>query len=196
MISTHALLVIDIQNDSFSEGQFSIPESESILPLVNRYIQNFESSNLPIIASRDWHPRISYHFYQYGGKWPIHCIANTWGAQFHPKLILPETTIVISKGMKTNEDPCSAFQGFDESGRSLSAILNSQGITTLSICGIATDYCIKYSTLHAIESGLKVLLLIDAIMGLNLVPSDSIRSIDEMIISGAEPITIDSFRLF
>lgn len=195
MISTHALLVIDIQNDLFSEGQFSIPESETILPLVNRYILNFKSSNLPIIASRDWHPLITYHFDQYGGKWPIHCIANTWGAQFHPKLLLPEKTIVISKGMKANEDSYSAFQGLDGSGRSLSTILFSGGITTLSICGIATDYCIKYSTLHALERGLKVFLLIDAIMGLNLLPSDSTRSIDEMIKSGADPVTIDSFNL-
>lgn len=191
----NALLVIDIQNDLFSGGQFRIPESESILQITNNYISRFNSLHLPVIFSRDWHPSITLHFSQYGGKWPAHCIANSWGAQFHSDLFFPPNATIISKGMKSEEDPYSAFQGTDNLGRSLQTILNEMKITNLSICGLLTDYCVKYSTLHALEKGFKVNVLVDAIKGLNLLPSDSIRAIDEMAKNGAELITIDSFQL-
>ncbi len=191
----NALLVIDIQNDLFSGGQFRIPESESILQSTNNYISRFNSLHLPVIFSRDWHPSITHHFDQYGGKWPMHCIANSWGAQFHSDLLLPPNATIISKGTKSEEDSYSAFQGTDNLGRSLEIILNELEIKSLSICGLLTDYCVKYSTLHALEKGFKIYLLIDAIKGLNLLPSDSIRAIDEMAKNGADLITFDSFQL-
>jgi nicotinamidase/pyrazinamidase len=195
MSGIHALLVVDVQNDLFHGGQFSIPESELILPTLNEYISIFAASNLPIIATRDWHPIVTLHFEQYGGKWPLHCIANTSGSQFHPDLLLPANATVISKGMRPEDDSYSAFQGIDSAGRLLDEILHNNEITTLSICGLTTDYCIKYSTLHALQRGLRVCLLLDAIKGLNLLPSDSIRSIDEMIRAGADVVTKDSFKL-
>ena len=195
MSEIHALLIVDVQNDFFHGGQFTIPESEMILPVLNDYIGKFSASNLTIIATRDWHPVVTLHFEQYGGKWPLHCIANTSGAQFYPDLLLPEQAIVISKGMRPEDDSYSAFQGIDSTGRLLEEILRDHKITTLSICGLTTDYCIKYSTLHALQRGLRVVLLLDAIKGLNLLPSDSIRSIDEMIRAGADVVTKESFSL-
>jgi nicotinamidase/pyrazinamidase len=193
MKNTHALLIVDVQNDFCPGGLFSVPDGDIIIPMLNRYISTFAKNNSPILVSRDWHPSVTHHFSEYGGKWPPHCIANTWGAQFHKSLELPLMVTVISKGTRSDEDAYSAFQGTDEIGRSLNDILYLKQIDTIAICGFATDYCIKYSTLHALTYGFKVLLLTDAIKGINLIQSDSIRSIDEMVTMGAEPVTIDSF---
>ncbi|MCM8792549.1 MAG: isochorismatase family protein, partial [Candidatus Omnitrophica bacterium] len=106
-----ALLIVDLQNDFCPGGRLAVPRGDKIVPIINKYIKLFSKNKLPIFASRDWHPKRTTHFKKFGGLWPVHCVQNTKGAQFHPKLRLPQETIIISKGMSPQKDSYSAFDG-------------------------------------------------------------------------------------
>ncbi|MBU2540848.1 MAG: isochorismatase family protein [Candidatus Omnitrophica bacterium] len=185
-----ALLIVDVQNDFCQGGALAVPEAEEIMPIVNKYIGIFLKSNLPIFASRDWHPEKTKHFKDFGGSWPRHCIANSQGAEFSPKLKLPKQAIIISKGMHPEKISYSGFQAEDSEGRDLSSLLKIFGIKELFCCGLATDYCVKHSVLDALGYKLKVNLLIDAIRGVDVKKGDSLRAIDEMTSRGANKLNL------
>lgn len=182
-----ALLIVDVQNDFCPGGKLAIPEGDRVVAVLNKYIMVFSNKRLPIFASRDWHPLKTSHFKKYGGDWPQHCIQETKGAQFHPDLFLPENTIIISKGIEEDLDSYSAFLGQNLSGDDLSDILRELEIEKLFIGGLATDYCVKNTTLDALDNGFEVSLLIDAIKGVD--EEGSAQAIKEMIDSGAEEMT-------
>jgi len=184
-----ALLIVDVQNDFCPGGALAVPEGDRVVPVLNRYIGFFSRKKLPIFASRDWHPQDTKHFKQFGGLWPKHCVQNTRGAGFHPGLKLPKETIILSKGMDPDKDSYSAFQAFDSNGVEFLQLLKVLGIEELFVAGLATDYCVKSSVLDGLKSGLKVNLLIDAIKGVNMRPSDSEDAIKEMVTKGARKIT-------
>jgi nicotinamidase/pyrazinamidase len=94
-------------------------------------------------------------------------VQNTKGAEFHPDLGLPETAIILSKGMDPRKDSYSAFQAENPDGKSFLSILRSSGITVLYVGGLATDYCVRHTVIDALESGFKVKLLNDAIRGVD-----------------------------
>jgi len=185
-----ALLIVDVQNDFCPGGALGIKDGDKIIPTINKYIKNFASKKLPIFASRDWHPIQTVHFKGFGGVWPQHCIQDTKGAAFHPKLKLPKETILLYKGMDPEQDSYSAFQAQDKSGISLSNLLKILDIKELYIAGLATDYCVKFSALDALKNGFKVRLLMDAIKGVDLKPNDSEKAIKEMIKKGAKITTL------
>jgi nicotinamidase-related amidase len=81
-----------------------VPGGDKIVPAINKYIKIFSKKKLPIFATRDWHPIKTRHFKDFGGVWPVHCIQNTKGAAFHPKLKLPEETIFLYKGIDPQKD--------------------------------------------------------------------------------------------
>ncbi len=186
-----ALLVVDVQNDFCPGGALGIHGGDRIIPVLNRYIKYFERENLPIIVTRDWHPKVTKHFEQFGGVWPEHCIVGSYGAQFHPKLELPREVLVVSKGMDPEEESYSAFHATDPGGMVLANLLKNLGVTQIYIGGLATDYCVKYSALDALKGGLEVIILTDAIAGVNLQPEDSSRAMDEMVSLGAKKLKID-----
>jgi len=97
MERTKALLIVDVQNDFCPGGKLAVSEGDKIVPVLNKYIRLFSKKKLPIFASRDWHPRKSKHFKDFGGNWPIHCVQRTKGARFHPRLQLPKNTTIISE---------------------------------------------------------------------------------------------------
>ncbi|HEO64223.1 MAG TPA: bifunctional nicotinamidase/pyrazinamidase [Candidatus Omnitrophica bacterium] len=194
MDSKSALLIIDVQNDFCPGGALAVKDGDGVVEILNRYIDLFRKKGLLILASRDWHPAESRHFKQFGGAWPIHCVQNTEGAQFHPKLDLPENTRVISSGLKIDEDGYSAFDGVDEESISLAEVLKKLSIQELYIGGIATDYCVKETVLDGLKLGFKVNLLSDAVRGVNLKPGDSQRALDEMRSKGAKIITFQDLR--
>jgi nicotinamidase/pyrazinamidase len=194
--SSKALLVVDVQNDFCPGGALGIQGGNWIIPILNRYIKYFETENLPIFVTRDWHPKVSKHFEQFGGVWPIHCIEGSYGAQFHPELGLPKAALVMSKGMDPEEDSYSAFHAADSSGMVLGNLLKDLGVTQIYIGGLATDYCVKYSVLDALKDGLEVFILTDAIAGVNLKPEDSSLAMDEMVSLGAKKtISKEFFRI-
>src|SRR3989338_4867141 len=108
-----ALLVVDLQNDFCPDGSLAVKEGDKIVPTVNKYIKLFSKAKLPILATRDWHPKVTKHFRQYGGLWPKHCVQDTKGAEFHPKLKLAKEAIILSKGMDPEKDSYSALQTVD-----------------------------------------------------------------------------------
>ncbi|MDD2835989.1 MAG: bifunctional nicotinamidase/pyrazinamidase [Methanothrix sp.] len=181
-----ALLVVDVQNDFCPGGALGISGGERIIPFLNRYIKYFERENLPIFVTRDWHPKVTKHFEQFGGVWPEHCVEESYGAQFHPELEFPKEALVMSKGMDPEEDSYSAFQSTDSSGMALANLLKNLGVSQIYIGGLATDYCVKYSVLDALRGGLEVFILIDAIAGVNLQPEDSNAALEEMVGCGAK----------
>ena len=181
-----ALLIVDVQNDFCPGGALAVPGGDKIIPSLNKYIKIFSKKKLPIFASRDWHPRKTLHFKKFGGAWPQHCIQNTKGAAFHPRLKLPRQAILLYKGMDPAKDSYSAFQAQDSGGRGLLNLLKRLGVKELYVGGLATDYCVKSSVLDALKNGLRVKLLTDAIKGVNLSLKDSEQAIIEMVRRGAK----------
>jgi nicotinamidase/pyrazinamidase len=191
----HGFIIVDVQNDFCQGGALPVPDGNAIIPCLNKYIQLFTKKNLPIFATRDWHPKKTKHFELYGGKWPVHCVQNSWGAEFHPDLKLPSNTIIISAGMNPDDDGYSGFEGIDQQNRSLYDVLKSLNVTKLSIGGLATEYCVKATTINALQYGFEVNLLTDAIRGINIQPSDSNNAILEMEHKGAHLVTLHDFSI-
>ena len=184
-----ALLIVDVQNDFCPGGALAVNDGDKVVAVLNRYIAAFVKQGSPVIASRDWHPRQTKHFKEFGGPWPVHCVQDTPGAAFHPRLKLPPAAIIVSKGMDPDKDSYSAFQAIDEKGRALLDILRDAGVAELWVGGLATDYCVKASVLDALKH-CKVKLLIDAIKGVDIHPGDSKKALAEMIKAGAVKITL------
>jgi nicotinamidase/pyrazinamidase len=185
-----ALLLTDIQNDFCAGGTLSVPGADEIVPVLNRYVERFLLAGLPIYACRDWHPPNTTHFKEFGGAWPAHCVAETNGARFHPDLRLPDSAIVVSKGTRPDEDAYSAFQARDEAGVLLSDSLRKLGARRIFVGGLATDYCVQATVLDAVEEGYCVVLLADAVRGVEMAPGDSKRAVKKMVSRGARTITL------
>jgi len=180
-----ALLVVDVQNDFCTGGALAVPGSELVVQRLNASIGEARRLGAVIYASRDWHPAVTNHFADYGGTWPVHCVQQTSGADFHPGLDLPPDAIVVTKGEDQGLPGYSAFDGHTADGIPLAADLRQRGITRIVVGGLATDYCVKHSVLDALSAGLHVTVLEDAIAGVDLHPGDSERALGEMRAHGA-----------
>ncbi|MCK4518889.1 MAG: nicotinamidase [Candidatus Omnitrophica bacterium] len=189
-MSKKALLIVDVQNDFCPGGKLPVKDCDRIISNINTSIDKFKKANLPIIASRDWHPADSRHFKEFGGGWPVHCVRNSKGAEFHPLLKVPDNIIVISKGTRIDEDSYSAFEGRDDKGLSLSEVIKRLRVKELFICGMATDYCVKFSALDAVKDGLEVYLLLDCIEAVDINKGDGEKAIEEMAARGVKKIKV------
>lgn len=194
MKTASALLIIDVQNDFCPGGSLPVREGDRVVPVLNRYIELFREWKLPIFASRDWHPATTSHFRDFGGIWPAHCVQGSQGARFHRDLALPEETIVISKGLDPNRDDYSAFQAATESGMPFPAQLEAMAVRKLYVGGLATDYCVKASVLDGLRHGLEMILLEDAVRGVDLNPCDSAKAVEEMVRAGAVLMNFSKMR--
>jgi nicotinamidase/pyrazinamidase len=175
-----ALLVGDIQVDFCPGGALAVPGGDAIIPVVNAYIRLFHAGGLPIVATRDWHPPDHCSFKDRGGPWPVHCVRGSRGAQFHPELVVPPGTLIISKATDPEKEAYSSFEGTPLAER-----LQELGVATLYVAGLATDYCVKHTVLDARRLGLRVVVLEDAIRGIDATPGDSERALAEMRAAGA-----------
>ncbi|MDP2938568.1 MAG: isochorismatase family protein [Candidatus Omnitrophota bacterium] len=184
-----ALLIVDVQNDFCPGGALAVPNGGKIIPFLNKYVKIFSAEKLPIFFSRDWHPKKTKHFKEFGGIWPKHCAQDSKGAMFHPNLRIPKQAIILSKGMDPQKDSYSVFQAVDHFGMEFLNLLKIFGIVELFVGGLTTDYCVKWSVFDALKKGLKVKLLIDAVKGVNIKPEDSKTALEEMIIRGVKTIT-------
>jgi nicotinamidase/pyrazinamidase len=141
-----------------------------------------------IVATQDWHPESTPHFAKDGGVWPVHCVANSWGADLHPALSLPSDAPRVRKGANgedgysgfTMRDPLSGEQAPTE----LHALLRDRGVERVVVCGLATDYCVKATTLDAVRLGYRVELLAGAVAAVDLEPGDGARALEEMRAAG------------
>jgi nicotinamidase/pyrazinamidase len=190
-----ALLIVDVQNDFCPGGSLAVKEGDLVVPVLNRYAERFRALGLPVFASRDWHPRRSAHFAEFGGPWPVHCVQGTPGAAFHPGLTPPDAANVISKGVDLADDGYSAFEGTFPDGSTLDECLRLDHIEQLYVGGLATDYCVRSSVLDARQSGRRVVLLIDAVRGVEVRSGDSERALAEIARAGIETVTLDMLDL-
>jgi nicotinamidase/pyrazinamidase len=193
----NALIITDIQNDFCPGGALAIREGDRIVPLVNQLQARF---NL-VVATQDWHPAEHGSFAaNHPGKttgeiidlngllqilWPVHCVENTPGADFHPALDRQRIARVFHKGTDPDIDSYSSF--FDNGHRKptgLGDYLKEQGVDKVYICGLATDYCVKFSALDALDLGFKTYVIEDACRGVNLQPGDVEKAIEEMRAKG------------
>ncbi|MGK5595382.1 MAG: bifunctional nicotinamidase/pyrazinamidase [Parachlamydiaceae bacterium] len=197
-----ALILVDLQNDFMPGGSLAVKEADKILPV----IQNLLTCPFDfVIATKDWHPKDHCSFartYQLAPGdlltlkdrqqilWPAHCIQNTPGAEFVPELDKKKVNQVIYKGTEKDIDSYSTF--FDNDCRKstgLELLLREKQIKNVYIAGLATDYCVKYSTIDAVHLGFNTFVVIDACRGVNLHPNDTKTAIEEMIREGAHIIT-------
>jgi nicotinamidase/pyrazinamidase len=183
--SRSALLIVDVQKDFCRGGALEVPNGDSVVAPLNRYAAEAVARGWPVYASRDWHPRVTSHFQQYGGEWPPHCVQGTEGAAFHDDLRLPESAIVITTGEGPDEPGYSALEGHNPNGTNFLDDLKARGIDHLYVGGLATDYCVKHSVLDARRAGLEVTVLTDAIAGVEVNVGDSARALKEMRAAGA-----------
>jgi nicotinamidase/pyrazinamidase len=181
-----ALLIVDVQNDFLPGGSLAVPQGDQVVPALNRYLGVFELHNLPVYATRDWHPHGHCSFHEQGGPWPPHCLAHTYGAEYPAGLHLPPITVIISKATTVEQDAYSGFERTD-----LDARLHAAGISRLFIGGLATDYCVLNTVRDALKLGYCVFLLGDAIRAVEVHPGDGQRAEQEMIKLGAQRITLE-----
>ena len=180
-----ALVIVDVQNDFCPGGSLAVAGGDEVVPIMNRYAEAFAAAGRLVIADRDYHPGRTTHFVQFGGAWPPHCVQGTYGAEYHPGLVLPPETVHVVKGMGAEEDAYSVFQGRDTTGRSFEALLVDHGIRKLYVGGLATDYCVKATVLDALKAGLEVVVVADGVRAVNVEPGDGDRAIEEMRRAGA-----------
>ncbi|MGH7505520.1 MAG: nicotinamidase [Longimicrobiales bacterium] len=183
-----ALLIVDVQNDFCPGGALPVAGGDAVVPVLNRYIERFLAAGAPVFASRDWHPADTRHFRDRGGPWPAHCVQGTAGAAFHPELRLGDA-VIITKGDDPGDHGYSAFEGHDPAGRTLAESLEKHDTRRLYVGGLATDYCVRASVLDAREAGFDVVLLGDAVRGIDVEPGDVARALDEMRAAGARTAT-------
>jgi len=174
-----ALLVVDVQNDFCPGGSLAVPEGDEVIAPLNKMIKYGKENGWLIIASRDWHPKVTNHFQPYGGMWPVHCVQNSEGAKFHPDLRI-NNAVIISKGTNPDENGYSAFDGKTENGLTLARLLKLNKISEIYVGGLATDYCVRASVLDATELMYCVVFLRDACRAVNLKPDDEEKAIRAM----------------
>lgn len=184
------LILVHLQNDFCPGGALPVTEGDTILPLINRYIGLFQSSGLPVIATRDWHPSNHCSFKEQGGRWPVHCVQGSRGAQFRTDLHIPNGSLIISGATNAQKEAYSTFDG-----TSLNDYLEDMGAKTLYIVGLATDYCVKQTVLDGCKLGYRVVVLEDAVRGVNLQPDDSQKALQEMSEAGAFKATASDLDL-
>ncbi len=183
-----ALLVTDIQKDFLKGGALPVPQGNEIIPVINDYLRRFKKAKLQVFASRDWHPADHMSFKSQGGIWPPHCIQNTSGAEFHPDLKLPSDTVIVSKATDPKKESYSAFDG-----TALSESFKENRVERFFICGVATDYCVVNTVVDGKKLGLKAVVLMDAVRGINVMPNDVDEAVKLMLQSGAEQAVSDNF---
>ena len=181
-----ALIVVDVQNDFCEGGTLPVPDGDKVVPVLNNYQEKFLHTGGIIVFTRDWHPANHSSFREFGGIWPVHCVQNTKGAQFHPGLHFPDVALLVSTATNPEKE---AYSGFE--GTRLAEVLKKLGVETLFVGGLATDYCVKATALDGVKYGFTVYFLEDASRGVNVRPDDSQKAIDEMKSAGIRAITLD-----
>lgn len=183
-----ALVVVDVQND-FADpgGSLYVQGAESAVARVIEEIDAADEAAVPIIYTADWHPERTPHFDTDGGVWPVHCVADTWGAAFHPDL--PVRGPVVRKGV----DGGDGYSGFSvrdpqsgrESATELARLLHDRDVTHVVVAGIATDVCVKATVADARRLGFDVTVPADATAAVEMQPGDTETALQEMRDAGA-----------
>jgi len=176
-----ALVIVDVQNDFCPGGSLAVAHGDEVVAPLNQLTSEFLSRGEPVFKTRDWHPAKTKHFAIYGGTWPVHCVQDTHGAEFHPDLSDDPRVTIISKGMDERFD---GYSGFD--GTNLAQLLREEDVNEVWVGGLATDYCVKHTVIDALHEGFEVKALADAMRAVNVNADDGAKAIKEMRTAGAE----------
>jgi nicotinamidase/pyrazinamidase len=175
------LIIVDVQNDFCPGGALAVPQGDEIVPAVNRLAAEFAH----VVLTQDWHPRDHASFasshpgkspfdtidISYGQQilWPDHCVQGKRGADFHPDLDVPHAELVLRKGFRRAIDSYSAF--FENDRRTptgLVAYLKERRFERITLCGLATDFCVFYSAIDGRQAGFEVTIATDACGGIDV----------------------------
>ncbi|EDY20778.1 Nicotinamidase [Chthoniobacter flavus Ellin428] len=198
----NCLVLVDIQNDFVPGGALAVPQGDRIVPIVNRLLPSFDL----VVATQDWHPithgsfAVNHSGHQPGDRidlhglpqilWPTHCVQGTPGAEFVPGLDPERCNQIFVKGMDPTVD---SYSGFYDNGRrqatGLGDYLQGKGVTDVYVAGLATDYCVKFTVLDALQLGFNTYLIEDACRGVNLQAGDVTHAVQDMRAAGAQVIT-------
>lgn len=176
----NALIVVDVQYDFLEGGSLAVPKGNAVVPFIKENRGNYDT----VIFTQDCHPSNHCSFKENGGIWPRHCVENTEGSFVHSELYRAGD-YVVPKGMDSKVDSYSGF--FDNDGKSatgLDELLKSKKVDELYICGLALDYCVKYTVLDALGLGYKTHLLLKGCRGVNINKGDCDTALSEMIKAG------------
>ncbi len=172
-----ALFIVDVQRDFLTGGSLALENAEKVIPVINRLMDKFDL----VLASKDWHPQQTIHF----ERWPVHCVADSKGAEFYPDLETGRIDQVFYKGTDDKDDGYSAFEATNVK---LVEFLKEKGITDLYISGIALEFCVKSSALDALRAGIRVFLIRDAIAIFSKQEEEIKKHYSEMEEAGAQII--------
>ena len=203
----NALIVVDIQNDFLPGGALAVPNGDEVVAVANRLMAKFEL----VVATQDWHPADHGSFAsQHPGKspgdgidlngldqilWPDHCVENTSGAAFAPRLERKRIGEVFRKGTDREIDSYSGF--FDNGHRKATGLgdyLKSMGVREVYILGLATDYCVKFTALDACRLAFTTHLVEDGCRAVELSNGDCAAAIAEMKAAGVNVIRAEHTR--
>jgi nicotinamidase/pyrazinamidase len=171
-----ALLIIDFQNDFTPGGALAVAGGDEIADPIHRLAGEVDL----IVATRDWHPPDHASFEAEGGPWPVHCVRDTPGAQFHPSMEGIRLEAVVDVGRARDDEGYSGFENSD-----LAMILHDREVDRVYVCGLATDYCVRASAIDACAEGFDVTVVSDAIRPVEVNPGDGQRAIEDMRAAGA-----------
>jgi len=188
------LLIVDVQNDFCPGGALAVPDGDAIVPAVNRLARSFAH----VILTQDWHPPGHASFasshpgkrpfdaieVSYGTQilWPDHCVQGTQGASFHPELDVPHAELVVRKGFRRAIDSYSAFRENDRlTPTGLAGYLRERGLERITMCGLATDFCVAFSAIDGREAGFAVTVVTSVCRGIDIDGSlaQAMRSMSE-----------------
>jgi nicotinamidase/pyrazinamidase len=200
-VSMKALILVDLQNDFCPGGALEVKEGDQVIPIANELMNTFDL----VVATQDWHPAnhgsfAANHLWRYPGQvieldgleqilWPIHCVQDSFGAQFVKTLETDKIDDIFVKGTDPKIDSYSGF--FDNGHRKATGLgdyLKDKGVTAVYVMGLALDYCVKYTVLDAIELGFDTYLIEDATRAVNLAEGDADKAVSEMEAKGAHII--------
>ncbi|MCH2449453.1 MAG: bifunctional nicotinamidase/pyrazinamidase [Gracilimonas sp.] len=176
-----ALLIVDVQNDFCPGGALAVPGGDEVIEPINNLMDDFDC----VVQAQDWHPEDHRSFasnhsnkepfgtieMEYGEQvlWPDHCVQGTRGAEFHPDLRTKPSQLVLRKGFRKGIDSYSAFFENDHhTVTGLHGYFQARGVIELFVTGLATDFCVKWTVLDALNLGYKVTLVEDAVRGINM----------------------------
>jgi nicotinamidase/pyrazinamidase len=182
-----ALIIVDVQND-FADpaGSLFVKGAADVVRMVNGESRRATEAGAFVVYTQDWHPASTPHFAKDGGIWPVHCVADTWGAAFHKDLSVVGPS--VKKGAN-GEDGYSGFTMKDPTTGAtmpteLEAVLKEKGIGRVVVVGLATDYCVSATALDAVRLGLGTEVLQDAIASVDLADGDGDRARAAMAAAG------------
>lgn len=185
-----ALIVVDVQNDfAHPDGSLYIDGGDKVIGTVNAHVTDARDAGALVVYTQDWHPSSTPHFVTDGGVWPVHCVKDTWGAEFHPSLDVLGDAPVIRKGTG-GEDGYSAFtvrdpESGEEAPTDLDALLREHQIEQVVVCGLAQDVCVKDTVLDARAKGYETFVLSSATRPVEAQEGDGDQAIAQMEDAGA-----------